>query len=288
MKKIFILMVCLVAIAFAAEMIPAHIPGSAIHKDVLPATIEIKAECVYTGITNYPPWLEHGRDAPWDTDVHIDDVYGTDDAITSMAIDATGRIYICYEALTTGGDYRWGIATSIDNGQNWDNRAYGISGQDFRYPEIAISDDGRIYIFGSRTGAGYTDNASFTKSPLGAYNDPDGITSIWTFGGLPNRTFPECVSWGDGDEFVCAQYTVDRSGSNDSVCVIFSHDSLGAAYDFTFQPTLGNPEKTSISVDVVGNDTIFIHGIEYYDAAGSDWDVVCYLDTLNGSGGLYG
>jgi len=31
-----------------------------------------------------------------------------------------------------------------------------------------------------------------------------------------------------------------------------------------------------------------IHGIEYYDAAGSDWDVVCYLDTLNGSGNFYG
>jgi hypothetical protein len=49
MKKIFILMVCLIAIGFAADMIPAHIPASAIHKEVLPATMEIKAECVYTG-----------------------------------------------------------------------------------------------------------------------------------------------------------------------------------------------------------------------------------------------
>ena len=139
MKKIFILMVCLVAIGFTAEMIPAHIPASAIHREVLPTTMEIKAECVYTGITNYPPWFDYGRDAPWSTDVLIDDVYDEDDVLTSMAEDALGRIYICYEAVLTDGRYGWGLATSIDNGLTWDNRVYSAAApRECRFPEIAI------------------------------------------------------------------------------------------------------------------------------------------------------
>ena len=125
MKKLFILMVCLVAIAYAAEMIPSHIPASAIHKEVLPATMEIKAECVYTGITNYPPWLEHGRDAPWSTDVHIDDAYDRDDQLLSMAEGSDGTIYIAYDAISDPSPlYGTGIAWSTDNGVTWNNSVY--------------------------------------------------------------------------------------------------------------------------------------------------------------------
>ena len=288
MKKIFILMVCLVAIAYAAEMIPVHIPASAIHREVLPATIEIKAECVYTGITNYPPWLDYGRDAPWSTDVQVADVYDLDDQLISMAEDATGRIYVCYEAITTGGDYCFGIATSTDQGVSWDNRAWGVGGYDMRYAEISITDDGKIYIFGSLTGGTYNNCPCFIRSNIGGYNDPDDLAGVSVFGSLPNFTYPEVVTWGNGNQFVIAQYLDDEAGTaSDQIFCLFSHDST-AYYGLSFTPSGGYPEKASISVDVVGNDTIFIHGIEYYDAAGSDWDVVCYLDTLNGSGGLYG
>ncbi|MBA7478814.1 hypothetical protein ES707_14242 [subsurface metagenome] len=96
------------------------------------------------------------------------------------------------------------------------------------------------------------------------------------------------MTWGNGNQFVIAQYLDDEAGTaSDQIFCLFSHDST-AYYGLSFTPSGGYPEKASISVDVVGNDTILIHGIEYYDAAGSDWDVVCYLDTLNGSGGLYG
>lgn len=281
-------MVCLVAIAFAAEMIPAHIPASSIHKEVLPATMEIKAECVYTGITNYPPWLDYDRDAPWSTDVQIPDVYDLDDQLISMAEDATGRIYVCYEALTTGGEYRFGIATSTDQGVSWDNRAWGIGGYDMRYPEIAITDDGKIWIWGSLTGGTYVNCPCFMRSNIGGYNDPDDLAGVTYFGSLPNFTYPEVVTWGNNNRFVIAQYLGDEAGtSSDQIFCLFSHDST-AYYSLSFTPSGGYPEKASISVDIVGNDTIFIHGIEYYDATGSDWDVVCYLDTLNGSGGLYG
>ncbi len=290
MKKIFILMVCLVAIAFAAEMIPAHIPASAIHREVLPATIEIKAECVYTGITNYPPWLDYGRDAPWSTDVRIEDGFDLDDQLLSMAEDATGRIYVCYETIISTGRYGWGLATSTDNGATWDNRVYGYyssSNLELRYPEIAITDDGKIWIWGTYTKDNppdaITNAPGFMRSNIGGYNDPDNLYGV-TYFAIPDFAYPEVVTWGNGNEFVIAQYL---DAATPEIFCLFSHDST-AYYGLSFTPSGGDPEKASISVDIVGNDTIFIHGIEYYDAAGSDWDVVCYLDTLNGSGGLYG
>ena len=295
MKKIFILMVCLVAIAFAAEMIPAHIPASAIEKaKIQTEPIYIEAECIYTGVTTYPPWLDYGRDAPWSTDVRIDDVYDVDDVLTSMAEDALGRIYVCYETAWSPSPirYGWGLATSIDNGQTWDNRVYRIADTDYdlRYPEIAITDDGKIWVWGSfsQFSQAVTNAPSFMRSNIGGYNDPDNLYGVTYFGSLPNFTYPEVVTWGNGNQFVIAQYLDDEAGTaSDQIFCLFSHDST-AYYGLNFTPSGGYPEKTSISVDVVGNDTILIHGIEYYDAAGSDWDVVCYLDTLNGSGGLYG
>jgi subtilisin family serine protease len=294
MKKIFILMVCLVAIGFTAEMIPAHIPASAIHKEVLPATKYIEAECVYTGVTNYPPWFDYGRDAPWTTDVRINDWYDRDDVLTSMAEDALGRIYVCYETVNDDANYCWGLATSIDNGVTWDNRTIEVANPSYyvRYPEISITDDGKIYIFGSVTGGTWNNCPCYMRSHIGGYNDPDDLYgfSLWD---IPDRTYAECVTWGNGNQFVSTQYTVDHSGTdNDSVCVLFSHDSISGGFIsyITFRPWSSGsyPGKTSLGLDVTSSgDTIWTHGIEYYDAAGSDWDVVCYLDTLSGSG-LYG
>ena len=277
-------MVCLVAIAFAAEMIPAHIPASAIHREVLPATIEIKAECVYTGITNYPPWLDYGRDAPWSTDVHIDDVYDLDDQLISMAEDATGRIYVCYEALTTGGDYRFGIATSIDQGVSWDNRAWGAIGYDMRYPEIAITTDGRIWIWGQLNGGSYNTCPCFMMSFFGDYNNPDNLDGIYLFN-MPNYYNPEVITYGDGSQFVLASYRLE-GGTTDTVAYFFSHDSMGATslmkIPYSFDLDIG----PSVGINVIGSDTILIHGVGYYDAANSDWDVDCLLDSM--AGPLYG
>ncbi len=251
MKKLFILMVYLVASGFAVEMIPAYIPASAIHKEVLLATMEIKAECVYTGITDYPPWLEHGRDAPWGTDVRIDDAFDVDDVLTSMAEDALGRIYVCYETAwsTSPVRYGWGLATSVDNGQTWDNRVYRIADTDYnlRYPEIAITDDGKIWIWGSfskyNQPNAVTNAPGFMRSNIGGYNDPDNLAGVIYFGSLPNFTYPEVVTWGNGNQFVIAQYLDDEAGtSSDQIFCLFSHDST-AYYGLSFTPSGGYPES---------------------------------------------
>ncbi len=89
---------------------------------------------------------------------------------------------------------------------------------------------------------------------------------------------------------VLAQFTKDTVGtSNDKIYLLYSQDSA-SYWGMSFQPTGGYAGKASVSVDVTENDdTLLIHGIEYYDGTGADWDVVCYLDTLSGSStGLYG
>lgn len=294
MKKYFLFFICLVAVAFAADMIPANIPASEIQREALPAPDYIEAECVYTGITNYPPWLDYGRDAPWSTAVQIPDVYSRADQVLSMAKDANGRIYVVYETSWNGSQYGWGIATSIDNGATWDNRVRYVNNvsYDMHSPEISITDDGKIWIWGTlthTTATIFTNAPAFMRSKIGWYNNPDSLSSINYFSSLQYRTYPEVVTWGNGGNLIISQYTVDRTGTaGDSVMLLFSQDTI-SFYSMSFRPSGGYPGMTSISVDVSGNDTILIHGIEYYETAGADWDIVCFLDTLNSaSGGLYG
>ncbi|UCG91219.1 MAG: hypothetical protein JSV97_09035, partial [candidate division WOR-3 bacterium] len=295
MKRIILGVVFIVLLPFAADLSSVQIAGSIGGRECAQIeAIYIEAECVYTGVTHYPPWLA-GRGAPWDPNVQIPDLYNRDDQLTSMAVDAIGQIYVCYDAIVEVSPLRYGagIAWSSDNGVTWNNIVYFSGPPSYysvRHHEIAITDDGKLYICGSLSGgsAGYTDIPVVLRSPPGQYNDPT-VLAGWNGWVIPNRIFGECVTWGDCDEFMLAQYTVDRAGSDDSISCFFTHDSvLNPIYYFTFRSPGGNPEKTTIGVDVIGSDTILIHGIEYYDAGGSDWDVVCYLDTLNGSGNLYG
>ncbi len=297
MSRFLVLTLCLAAVIFAADMIPMNIPASEIHKEVLPQPEYIKAECIYNGITNYPPWLDKDRDAPWSTAVQIPDFYNRNDQTLSMAEDVNGRIYVCYEtAWDPTPRYGWGIATSVDNGATWDNRVYYISTDyDMRYPEIAITDDGKIWIWGSLTKynnpGSFTNHPGFMRSNIGGYNDPNNLYGVSHFG-MEYRTYPEVVTWGNGNNLTVIQYTIDRASTNiDSVCLIYNQDSLPANWwVMGFRPSGGYPGMTSISVDVADTgDTILIHGVEYYETTGADWDVVCYLDTLKStSSGLYG
>lgn len=154
------------------------------------------------------------------------------------------------------------------------------------HPEIAVSNDGKIWMWGTLTGGTILNTPCFLRSSATCYNNPDSLRGFGYFN-IPYRFYPGCVSWGNGNQLLFAQYTVDRAGNNDSVFCIFSHDS-SYWVGFSFRPPGGNPGMTSIGLDVSGSDTILIHSIEYFDATGNDWDVVVYLDTLNGSGNLYG
>lgn len=295
MKKIFILMVCLMAIAFAAEMIPAYISASAIKRQVLPATMEIKAECVYTGITNYPPWLDYGRDAPWSTDVQIPDVYDEDDVLTSMAEDALGRIYVCYETIYDDPPgpsvyWGWGMATSVDNGQTWDNRVYYAANLSVRYPEIAISDEGRIWIWGSLQGGSYNDDVIWLRSTSGTVNDPDDMDGFFWFGAgeVNNRTYPEVVTYGDTTQLVLSTWTYDN-GTETVMAWIYATDG-GASGTWSIYSLLDDTEPdgmTSIGVNYDGTNYIAIHGWEE-DIGGGDWNVLCMIDTLDTGTGLSG
>jgi hypothetical protein len=288
MQKGIVLSVCLTLIAFAG-LIPSRIPA--------PKRISLEVEqlpvemiCEYKGVTTAPPWCID-RDAPWDPNIQIPDVYSRDDQMVSMAVDATGRIYVCYQAIYNASPLRYGvgIASSTDNGITWDNRVFRTGGTTYSISgsEISIMDDGKIWIWSNITG-GTINAPCFMRSKIGWFNNPDSLAGFGYFSGFPDRLFPEVVTRGVCDELVFAQYSVDHAGTaNDSIFCIFSEDST-AWYVFTFVPSGGYPEKTSIGVDYDGTVDILIHGVEFYDAAGSDWDVACYLDTLQGSGNFYG
>lgn len=288
MKKVVMLSICLALIAFA-EMIPSSIPApERIPLEVQQLPVEVIGE--YTGVTTTPPWLM-GRDAPWDPNIQIPDVYSLDDQMVSMAVDATGRIYVCYQAIYNADPLRYGVglASSTDNGVTWDNRVFRTGGTTYSIAqsEISIMDDGKIWIWSSLAGGTYTSVPCFMRSKVGWFNNPDSLAGFGVFN-IPYRVFPEVVTRGVCDQLVFAQYTVDRAGTaDDSVFCIYSEDSL-SWYGFSFTPSGGYPEKTSVGVHYDGAVDILIHGIEYYDGTGSDWDVVCFLDTLQGSGSLSG
>lgn len=296
MKKLLMVISGLIVVGLAAvtDILPA--PALTIQKQLYPMDMAyLEAERINTGISHTPPWLQ--LDPPWDPNVLIPDVYHRNDQLLSMAVDATGRIYVAYQTPWTGTGanvrYGWGLATSTDQGQTWDNRVYRIGSTNYTvlYPEIAITDDGKIYLYGTlhqtAGGSTYIYQPAFMRSSVYGYNNPDSLKGFLVWNALVYRYYPEIVTFGNGNQFFFAQYTVDRTGSNDSVCCLFTQDTI-AYYYFNFRPPTGNPGMTSVSVDVSGTDTILIHAIEYYDAAGSDWDVIWYLDTINGSGNFYG
>jgi len=279
----------LILISFAADVIPTHIPASAIKREKLQAErLPVNVECIYTGITNYPPWLK-GRDAPWTPNVRIEDVYDDNDQLTSMAIDALGRIYVCYETKYTpagGGRYGWGIATSVDDGQTWDNRVYYSDNNSVRYPEIAISNDGKIWIWG--TFASGSDDVIWLKSVDGGFNDPDNVEGFFWFGAgnADNRTYPEVVTWGDNTQLILSTWTYDN-GTETVVSYIYTTDGGAGGWWIVSLNSDGNPDgMTSIGANYDGTNYIAVHGWEQQE--GTDWNVLCMIDTLETGAGLSG
>ncbi len=289
MKVLGLIMVGLV-LSFANQLGIVQVPQIAVDiQPIQPVELQEPLECINTGISTTPPWLLY-RDPPWSTSVQIPDVSNLDDQMLSMAVGPDSRIYVAYTGIYNAAPVRYGfgLASSTDGGLTWDNRLYRTGGTTYSEsnPEVAVTNDGKILMWGVLSQGGINNAPCFLRSSATCYNNPDSLRGFSYFD-IPYRVYPECVTWGNGNQMLFAQYTVDRTGNNDSVFCIFSYDSTNY-WVFTIRPPGGNPGMTSIGLDVSGTDTILIHGIEYFDATGNDWDVVWYLDTLNGSGNFYG
>lgn len=284
MQKLIIVVVCAVVVSVASQTVPFNIPASAV---TVEKACAVKAPftlgCEYLGISNSSPW-QVDRNAPWESNVHIDDVYDNDDIMCSMAEDATGRIYVCYETVNASGNYAWGIATSTDQGTTWDNRAYYATGLDVRFPEIGISNDGHIWIFGSLEGGSYNDDIIFMESYPGANNDPDSLDGFYWFGAgaLNYRTHPEVVTYGSGTELVLTSWTYDNQTATETVLSWFFTWDGGATSWYVWSLTAdGNPDgMTSVGVNLDGGWYVAVHGWEEL-VGGTDWNVRCICDTLD-------
>lgn len=290
MKILGFTIIGLVALSSAYHLAVVSAPKIAVDRQPIQAMeLPELLECINTGMSTTPPWLLY-RDPPWNPNVQVPDVFNRSDSMLSMAVGPDGRIYVAYTAIWNASPARggFGLATSTDNGLTWDNRVYYVNNTTYSefHPEITVTNDGKIWMWGTLNGGGIINCPCFLRSSATCYNNPDSLRGFNYFN-IPYRFYPECVNWGNGDQLFFVQYTVDRTGNNDSVFCLFSYDSTNW-WGFTFQPPGGNPGMASIGLDVSGTDTILIHGIEYFDATGNDWDVVWYLDTLNGSGNFYG
>ncbi len=291
MKKIIVGILCVLLFSFAADFIPSYISETMVQKQVLraertPETVE----CVYTGVTHYPPWLG-SRDAPWENpNVHIDDVYNVDDQLTSMAEDALGRIYVCYETMIDTSRYGWGLATSTDNGASWDNRVfYGGYPRSCRFPEIAISTDGKIWIWGTRQTPTSNDDVYWLKSADGSFNDPDGLEGFYWFGAgnVDHRTYPEVVTWGNNTQLVLSTWTYDNGVENVVSWIYATDGGIGGSWNVYSLSSDGDPDgMTSIAANYDGANYIAVHGWEQNESG--DWNVMCMIDTLDTGSGLYG
>lgn len=289
MKKLFVILIGLFIFSHAADLSTTPAPNVKVARMAIEAEpMEIEAQSVFNGPTTTPPWLQ--LDPPWETNVQVPDFFNSNDKMVSMAAGPDGKIYVAFSPVTNQSPQRYGtgIAWSTDQGTTWLSMVYYSATASAQANEIAVTEDGKIYLWGSFTNATYTNIPCLTRSRIGYYNRPDTLAG-WKIYNIPYVLDPECVAWGAGHDFIFVQYTRDHTAS-DSILFIWSGDSTatGSTYYAVFTTPGGNPEKTTIAVDVIGTDTILTHGIEYYDATGSDWDVVCYLDTLNGSGNLYG
>ncbi|MEO0095895.1 MAG: T9SS type A sorting domain-containing protein [candidate division WOR-3 bacterium] len=288
--KVFGLCLCIAAMfSFAGHL--DVVPAGSIKvnvEQIQPIELNEKLECINTGVSTTPPWLMY-RDPPWSAGVQVPDVYNNNDQLLSMDIDANGRIYVVYETPWNLSPlcHGWGVATSTDQGLTWDNRVYAINNTAYslRFPEISITNNGKVYIWGTVYGiAAYPQAPCFARSSATAYNNPDSLIGV-TYFVVSYRLYPECVTHGPGNGLCLIQYTVDRTGTaNDSVWLLFTRDTINW-YGLRFRPTGGTPERTSIGVTVgppdPTPDTILIHAVEYFDATGNDYDVVCYLDTMS-------
>ncbi|HID31951.1 MAG TPA: hypothetical protein EYP24_01060, partial [bacterium (Candidatus Stahlbacteria)] len=250
------------------ELIPKKIPLD----EIRPVPTEFLDQLEREGRLS-PPWSDDVAASPY----YLEENY------TSMAVDATGRIWIGFSFDYPGGNaIAWGFKTSTDFGVSWDTRAWYISGVDYLYPSLAITDDGKYYFFGVLYSGTYNYYPCYCQSPAGQYNDPDAMDGVYYFS-IPQRYYPEVKTYGNGNQFVIATYTRE-SGSSDTVFCLYSHDGMTNAFGLSFG--LGTElQYTSIGVNVTGPDTILVHGFDEYV---SDWNVYCLLDTLNGSGSLYG
>ncbi|HIE05513.1 MAG TPA: hypothetical protein EYP58_01800, partial [bacterium (Candidatus Stahlbacteria)] len=294
-RKVFRLgMLVLVAIPLMGmDLKPIEKPLAFQMKTLRAERFPIEMKHINLGITHGKPY---GMDnPPWTADVRIptwveDD---GDDQFTSMAADQQGVI-VCYQGdISLAGNYTdhaWILAKTTDNGSTWDNEAYfiGSNQYDVLYPEIAVSSDGEIWVWGS-LGGNYNNDVIWLRTPDGGpYNDIHSLDGFYWFGaGNQNgRTYPEVVFCGDQNGVCLSTWTYD-DGVETVVSWIYNTDDGDTTWNIYNLTADGEPDgMTSIGLEYDGSYYIAIHGWE--ENAAGDWNVNCMIDTLYVSAGLSG
>ncbi len=285
MQKLFVSLLVIATIALAGNLDVEKLttPTNGVLEPVQTQTLDEELVVTYTGITSTPPWIQ--LDPPWDPGVTFVDFSNRNDTWISMDVDINDRIYVVYQTPWTGTGggvrYGWGVATSTDQGLTWDNRVYRVGSTTYSEfePEIDITDDGKIWIWGTLNGGTYSNCPAFLRSSMTCYNNPDSLRGFGVFN-IPQRRATECVTYGTGDQLCIAQFTVDQAAAGaDSVSFLFTQDSINF-WILTWRPPGGNIGNTSIAINVNGADTMLTHAVEFVDTANGDWDVIWYHDTM--------
>ena len=162
-----------------------------------------------------------GRDFPWNPNILAGDGWSSGaipDLYTSMAIGPGGEIYVAYQARHWN-DTEWsiGIAQSLNGGLTWVNNAFGWIGVNEMYPDVAVDDDGYIYIAFTDEGAAQGElNIARSVSP----NNINSFTGYyWTSDPGVYRRYPSIEVFGSegSDLHLLVAMTVEDGDGDDQV-----------------------------------------------------------------------
>ena len=219
------------------------------------------------------------RDLPWSANILASDGWGEDDPdqYTSMAIGPNGYIYVAYQAMYLGGsDWDVGIAMSTNNGVSWSGNALGSTSDDM-YPDVAVDDDGYIWIYMTMIDADPSGEILWAKS-----DDANSISSFslsW-FGGIAGAgeyyLHPSVDAFGsDGSDLhVFIAWTYDDGSADDVMCFVINDGINSGGWSIN---TFGEDGETDMHPDVaISTNNVIMANIE--DVSGDQELRIWYLD----------
>lgn len=238
-----------------------------------------------------------GRDAPWSANILAADGWGgaLPDQYTSMAIGPDGAIYVAYQAMYTGSsDWDFGVARSTDNGLTWSTYVNGTVNDDM-YPDVAVDDDGYIWIYMTMYDADPSGEIIWARSD--SPNNISSFTISW-FGGIAGAgqyyIHPSADAFGsDGSNLhIFVAWSFDDGDADDQMCFVKNDGVIYGGWTIT---TFSEDGETDMHPDVaISTNNVVMANIEdvsgdkelriwYLDIAsvwaGAGWNVISYTIT---------
>jgi uncharacterized delta-60 repeat protein len=193
------------------------------------------------------------------------------DAAPSLAVDASGNVYVTGHSIGSGTDYDYGTIKYNTNGDSVWVRRYNGPGNGVDYSNsLAVDGSGNVYVTGRSFGSGTSDdyatikyNSSGVQQWVARYNGPPGNRADYAYSlavDLSGNVYVTGLSYGNGtnDDYATIKYNTN----GDSVWVRRYNGPAGNGGDMAY----------SLAVDVSGN--VYVTGASV--GGGFDYATIKY------------